>query len=223
MQVTSLGIGSGLDLESLVTAFVNAQAIPEEIRLQEKEERLSLELSGVGSFKSSLSSFDSILTKLSEEDAFNQQVINTSSNALSVKSNGLASNGNFKVDVEQLAQGNKYNSTIFAGGSSSTVGSGNLTFGNGTDNFSVAIAATDTLSDIRDKINEDSNNFGVTVNIVNGDTGSFLVFGNQDTGLANRLTITNDNASLDSISTNNTEVQLAQDAKNCARWHNRSV
>jgi flagellar hook-associated protein 2 len=213
MQVTSLGIGSGLDLESLVEAFIDAEAIPEEIRLQQKEERLDLELSGVGSFKSALSSFDSILEKLSEDDAFNKQVINTSGSALSVKSNGSASNGSFKVDVEAVAQGNKYNSTIFAGGSSSTVGSGNLIFGNGTDSFNVAIGATDSLSVIRDKINQDSNNFGVTVNIVNGDSGSFLVFGNDQTGLANRLTITNDNASLDSISTDNNEIQLAQNAK----------
>lgn len=213
MQVTSLGIGSGLDLESLVEAFIDAEAIPEEIRLQQKEERLDIELSGVGSFKSALSSFDSILAKLSEDDAFSKQVINTSGSALSVESNGYASNGSFKVDVETVAQGNKYNSTIFAGGSTSTVGSGNLIFGNGTDSFNVAIDAADSLSVIRDKINQDSNNFGVTVNIVNGDSGSFLVFGNDQTGLANRLTITNDNASLDSISTDNNEIQLAQNAK----------
>lgn len=213
MQVTSLGIGSGLDLESLVEAFIDAEAIPEEIRLQQKEERLDLELSGVGSFKSALSSFDSILAKLSEDDAFSKQVINTSGSALSVKSNGYASNGSFNVDVKAVAQGNKYNSTIFAGGSTSTVGSGNLIFGNGTDSFNVAIGATDSLSVIRDKINQDSNNFGVTVNIVNGDSGSFLVFGNEQTGLANRLTIANDNASLDDISTNNNEVQLAQNAE----------
>ena len=213
MQVTSLGIGSGLDLESLVEAFIDAEAIPEEIRLQQKEERLDIELSGVGSFKSALSSFDSILAKLSEDDAFSKQVITTSGSALSVESNGYASNGSFKVDVEEVAQGNKYNSTIFAGGSTSTVGSGNLIFGNGTDSFNVAIDAADSLSVIRDKINQDSNNFGVTVNIVNGDSGSFLVFGNDQTGLANRLTITNDNASLDSISTDNNEIQLAQNAK----------
>ncbi|GLX77648.1 flagellar hook-associated protein 2 [Thalassotalea insulae] len=211
--ITALGIGSGLDLEGIVEAYVNSVAIPEEIRLQEKEERLGLELSGVGSFKSALSSFDDILSRLAEDDAFSKQILTSSSSAVEVTSNGFASNGSFSIDVEQLAQSNKYNSTVFAGGSSSTVGSGNLTFGNGTDSFVVAIDAADSLSDIRDKINSASDNFGVNVNIVNGDTGSFLVFGNENTGVDNRLTISTDDASLDNISTNNTEVQLAQDAK----------
>ena len=73
MNLTSLGVGSGLDLESIVTAFIDAEAVPQEIRLQNKEEKLTTELSGVGSFKSALSSFDSILKKLASEDAFNKQ------------------------------------------------------------------------------------------------------------------------------------------------------
>ena len=57
MNITSAGIGSGLDLESIIEAFVTAESVPTEIRLQQKEERISLELSGLGSFKSALSSF----------------------------------------------------------------------------------------------------------------------------------------------------------------------
>lgn len=52
MNITSAGIGSGLDLEGIITAYINAEAIPSEIRLQEKEDRLKTEISGVGAFKS---------------------------------------------------------------------------------------------------------------------------------------------------------------------------
>ena len=38
MNLTSLGVGSGIDLESIVTAFVNAEAIPKESRLNVKQE-----------------------------------------------------------------------------------------------------------------------------------------------------------------------------------------
>jgi flagellar hook-associated protein 2 len=34
MNITSAGIGSGLDLESIITAFVTAESVPTEIRLQ---------------------------------------------------------------------------------------------------------------------------------------------------------------------------------------------
>ena len=212
-SITSLGIGSGLQLESIVEAYIDAQAIPQEIRLQEKEERLGLELSGVGSFKSALSSFDDILKKLTQDDAFNKQVISSSNDAIDVTSNGFASNGNFNVDVTQLATGTRLNSESFAS-SADTVGSGTLSFGNGTDSFDVAIDITDNLSAIRDKINAQSENFGVTANIINGGaSGSFLVFDSQVTGEANALTVTTSDASLDAISTNNSVERVAQDAK----------
>jgi len=213
-NITSLGIGSGLQLESIIEAYINAEAIPQEIRLQEKEERLGLELSGVGSFKSALSSFNDILEKITEDDAFNKQVITSSNDAIEVTSNGFASNGDFKIDVTQLATGTRLHSDTFTS-SADPVGAGTLTFGNGTDTFDVSIDAADDLSTIRDKINAQSENFGVTANIINGGgaSGTFLVFDSQVTGEANALTVTTSDASLDKISTNNTVERIAQDAK----------
>jgi flagellar hook-associated protein 2 len=212
--ITSLGIGSGLQLESIVEAYINAEAIPQEVRLQEKEERLTLELSGVGSFKSALSSFDDILKKLTENDAFNKQVVSSSNDAIEVTTNGFASNGNFNIDVNQLATGTRLQTETFSA-SSDTVGTGTLTFGNGTDTFDVTVDSTDDLSTIRDKINAQSENFGVTANIINGGgaSGTFLVFDSQVTGAANALTVTSSDPSLDKISTNNTVAQIAQDAQ----------
>ncbi len=213
-NITSLGIGSGLQLESIVEAYINAEAIPQEIRLQEKEDRLGLELSGVGSFKSSLSSFNDILKKLTETNAFNKQVVSSSSTAIEVKSNGFASNGSFNVEVNQLATGTRLNSQTFTSSSDpNVVGSGTLTFANGTDTFDVIIDDTDNLSAVRDKINAQSENFGVTANIINNGTDSFLVFDSQVTGSANALTITTSDPSLDAMSTDNIPVTPAQDAK----------
>jgi flagellar hook-associated protein 2 len=211
-NITNLGVGSGLQLESILEAYINAEAIPQEIRLQEKEERLGLELSGVGSFKSVLSSFEDVLKKLTQDDAFSKQILTSSNEAVEVTSNGFASNGDFKVDVNQLATGTRLHSDTFAS-SATTVGSGTLTFGNGTDSFDVAIDIADDLSTIRDKINAQAENFGVTANIINGDTGTFLVFDSQVTGAANALTVTNSDASLDGISTDNLPVRAAQDAQ----------
>jgi flagellar hook-associated protein 2 len=211
MNLTSLGVGSGLDLESIVTAFIDAEAVPQEIRLQNKEEKLTLELSGVGSFKSSLSSFDSILKKLTATDAFNKQLIDVSSDDIEVTSNGFASNGNFNVEVEALATGSRLQSQTYTS-STDTVGAGTLTLAAGAETFDVVIDASDDLSAIRDKINEQSENFGVTANIINSDSGSFLVFNSEVTGAANNLTITSADPSLAGISTNNSVEQVAQDA-----------
>ncbi|QBG35227.1 flagellar filament capping protein FliD [Litorilituus sediminis] len=210
-SVTSLGIGSGIDLEGLVTAFIDAEAIPTEIRLQEKEERLTLELSGIGSFKSALSTFNSTLEKLAKDDAFNQQTVSVSTEDVAVTTNGFASNGEFAVEVFQIAQGSRQKSASFTS-SADTVGSGTLTFTAGANTFDVAIDGADDLSAIRDKINEQSGNFGVTANIINSDAGSYLIYTSSITGLANNLTVTNSDASLDNISTNNTVEQSATNA-----------
>lgn len=215
MAVTSLGIGSGIDLESLVVAYIDAEAIPQEIRLQEKEERLNLELSGVGSFKSALSSFNDILTKLSDIDAFNKQVTASDSSAVEVKTNGFASNGSFEIDVEQLAQGSRRQSTL-QGASTDILGAGTLTFSAGSETFDVTIGASDTLSDIRDSINAQAENFGVTANIINTDAGTYLVYNSEVSGDVNNLTVSSTgSAALNNISSLSTQGvdDVAQDAR----------
>lgn len=212
MNITSAGIGSGLDLEGIIKATIDAEAIPQEIRLQKKEDRLKTEISGVGAFKSALSSFESILKKLSKVDAFNKQIIDVSSSDIAVTTNGLASNGSFSVEVEQLAKGTRLETNKSFTAASDVVGSGTLTFGAGGNSFNVAIDATDTLSDIRDKINEASGNFGVVANVITSDAGTFLTYSSELTGDVNDLTVTS-TGSLDEISNAGvTEVQAAADA-----------
>lgn len=211
MNITAAGIGSGLDLESIIKVFVESEAVPMEIRLQNKQDRLSTELSGVGQFKSALSNFESVLKKLNEVDDFNKQNTEVSSDAISVATNGLASNGSFEVEVMQLAKGSRLESTTFSA-PTDTVGSGTLTFGAGADSFDVIIDPADSLSAIRDKVNEEAANFGVVANVITTDAGSFLSFTSEKTGAANSLSITTSDASLDAISTNATLAVAAQDA-----------
>lgn len=214
---TSLGIASGLPLNTLVEAFLDAERVPAEARLQQQDESLRLELSGIGSFKSALSTFQSTLNKLSEENAFSKQTVEASNENISVDTNGFASNGEFDVNVERLAQGSRLKSASFSS-SSDTVGNGTLTLTAGTNTFDVNIGATDDLSAIRDKINATAENFGVTANIINSDAGSFLVFnssitGDIDSGSDNTLTITSSDPSLAAISSLNVIEEPAQSAQ----------
>jgi flagellar hook-associated protein 2 len=204
MNITSAGIGSGLDLESIIEAFVTSESVPTEIRLEQKKERVSIELSGIGSFKSALSSFQTIVDKLKSADDLSEQVLAVSTDDIAITTNGSASNGSFSIDVQQLAQGSRLQSATITS-SSSTFGNGTLTFNAGSETFGVDIAATDDLSTIRDKVNAESANFGVTANIINSDEGSYLVYKSAISGDGNSLVVSTDNASLDDISTNNTQ------------------
>ncbi len=212
MVITSAGIGSGLDLESIIEAYVTAEAVPNEVRLQKKEQRLNAELSGVGQFKSALSTFSNTLKTLSSTSDFNKQSITSSSTDISVTTNGSASNGVFSIEVKELALATRSESTLFTA-PTDTVGSGILTFTAGANNFNVTIDAGDSLSAIRDKINAESTNFGVTANVLTTDAGTFLSYTSTVTGLANELAVTTSDSSLDAISTNSIIKQNAIDAK----------
>ena len=209
MNITQAGIGSGLDLESLIEAFVTAESVPTEIRLQEKEDRINTELSGIGSFKSALSTFQTAAEKLSSADDFYEQTVDVSNDDISVTTNGFATNGSFSIEVMQLAEATRLQTSDFTD-SSTTVGAGSLTLtsANG-DTFDVAIDAADDLSAIRDKINEESTNFGVNVTLVNHDGGTYLSYSSSETGTDNALTVTTADTALDNLATT-TETNAAQ-------------
>jgi len=212
MNITQAGIGSGLDLESLIEAFVTAESVPTEIRLQEKEDRVRTELSGIGSFKSALSTFQSAAKKLESIEDFYKQTVDVSNDDVSVSTNGFATNGSFSIEVIQLAEATRLQTSDFTD-SSTTVGTGSLTFSSANgDTFNVAIDAADDLSTIRDKINEETTNFGVNVTLVNHDGGTFLSYSSTQTGTANTLTVTTGDAALTSLATT-TETNSAQDGK----------
>jgi flagellar hook-associated protein 2 len=209
MNITQAGIGSGLDLEALIEAFVTAESVPTEIRLQEKEDRVKTELSGIGSFKSALSTFQDVAKKLASVDDLYKQTVNVSNENISVSTNGSATNGSFSIDVIQLAEATRRQTADFTD-SETVVGAGSLTFtsANG-DTFDVAIDDTDDLSAIRDKINEQSTNFGVNVTLVNHDGGTYLSYSSTETGTENALTVSTNDIALDSLAAT-TETKAAQ-------------
>ncbi|XPF93793.1 flagellar filament capping protein FliD [Colwellia sp. RE-S-Sl-9] len=212
MNITQAGIGSGLDLESIIEAFVTAESVPQEIRLQEKEDRYNTELSGIGSLKSALSTFESSVNELKDIDNFNQQTVTVSGDNFSATTNGFATSGSFDVEVIQLAKSTKIQTTNFAD-SSTTVGAGTLTFNSANgDTFDVTIDAADDLSTIRDKINQGTGNFGVNVTLVNSDNGTFLTYTAADTGTDNALTVTSGDAALSGLSTSASEIVTADNA-----------
>lgn len=213
MNITQAGIGSGLDLEALIEAFVTAESVPTEIRLQEKEDRVRTELSGIGSFKSALATFKDAAKKLKSVDDFQEQKLTVSNDDVSVSTNGFATNGSFSVEVVQLAEATRLQTPDFAN-STTTVGAGSLTFSSASgDTFNVAIDAADDLSTIRDKINAESSNFGVNVTLVNHDGGTYLSYSTTETGTDNALTVTTSDAALDNLATNATVTNPAINAQ----------
>ena len=190
MALSSPGIGSGLDVNNIVTQLMNVERQPLTL-LDQKEASFQAQLSAYGGLRGALATFQSAVSALDNRSKF-RSLSATASNTsvLSANASANALVGNHTVNVTQLAQAQ----SLVAGGQSSTtaaIGSGaatTLTFdfgtiGGGTLASGVYTGATfsqdgsqpsgtltidstnNSLSGIRDAIN--AAHIGVTASIVN--------------------------------------------------------
>lgn len=201
MGISSAGIGSGLDVNSIVTSLMNVEKQPLTALTTQKTAYQS-KISAYGTLKSTLSTFQTAVSALSSASKFNAQTV-TSGNmsVFTATSDGSATLGNYAVKVSQLAQSQKLASTGFAA-VSDVVGTGTLTISFGDyaavgDTFTANAAKTDvsiaitssnnTLAGVRDAIN--ASNSSVSATIVNNGTTNQLVITSKDTGEVNSLKI----------------------------------
>ncbi len=195
MAVTASGIGSGLDIQGIVSQLVQAEQQPKSDALNRQQSAITSRLSALGTLKGALSSFQSSVAALGNLSTFSTHAATSShSTALSVAAGSSASAGSYTIDVQQLASAQKLISSGFAS-ADTTVGTGTLTLSVGGASFDVTIdSSNSTLAGIRDAINKAGDNTGVSATIVNVDDGvggteSRLVLSASKTGAANTITV----------------------------------
>jgi flagellar hook-associated protein 2 len=201
--ISSAGIGSGLDVNSIITQLMAIERQPLEA-LEKKETTLQTTVSEYGKIKSAISTLRDLSSKLASTTTWAQTTSTSNSTAVSGASNGSAA-GTYSVEVSKLASVQTVATGVVPAGS--TLGSGTLRIelgawtGTPATTFTanatataidVTVAATDTLADIRDKIN--AAGAGVTALVMNDASGSRLLIRSNVTGAANafRTTVTDD-------------------------------
>lgn len=206
--ITSAGVGSGLPLEDIINASLNAEDQPKLKKFAQTKSKLDVELSSLGSVKSALSALNDVVKKLGDMTNFTKRTATvkqpTTGDLISVTSSAKSTPGSFNVEVTQLAKGSRaMSSGIFTAPTDVVnANAGKLTIKAGTDkSFDIDIAAGSTLEDIRQAINNSQSNFGISVNIINTGSEAKLVVTSGITGESNDISITNDNAELDKVST----------------------
>ena len=96
VMVAATGIGSGLDIEGLVTQLVAAERGPQENRIFRRETQLTSEISALGTLQGALSSVQGSLDDLSSISTFNQRSASVSgSDAVSASASTDAASGSF--------------------------------------------------------------------------------------------------------------------------------
>ena len=229
--ITAAGTGSGLDIETIIETLTEAERVPEETRLSTREIEIQADISAYGSLKSSLSDFQSALsglTSLTELAA--RSAVSTNESTFTATATSGAAVGSTDIQVVQLASNHKLVSSSDFTGLDDAVGAGTLSIDVGGESFDVEIVGgeNNTLVGIRDAINDDANNPGVTASILTvsdgaGGTVSKLVLTGDETGADNAITVTvtndadgndTDNAGLSSfINANMSEKSQALDAE----------
>lgn len=201
-SISSPGVGSGLDVKSIVSQLVALERQPID-KLQREKATTEAKLSSFGLLQSYTNNLRDAAKKLALPSTWTASTATSSdTQTVSASTTSTVSQGNFSITVSQLARAQSLASPAF-GSSSSTLGAGTLTLqlgkwsGSGPPSFSaksgvsavpVSIASGDTLSTVRDKIN--SADAGVRASIVNDGAGSRLVIRSQSTGEVNAVKIT---------------------------------
>jgi flagellar hook-associated protein 2 len=187
----SPGVGSGLDVNGLVTQLMAAEKLPGTNRITKEKTSIGTEISALGTFKGALASFGSILEPLKTVEAFSARTADSSDQTIfsAVATSGAAP-GNYDVKVTQLAKAQQIASKNFAA-PTTVVGSGDLIIGLGTGTFGITVDASNaTLAGIRDSINTAPGNLGVRAAIVQAVDGAHLVLTSTKSGAANKITLT---------------------------------
>ncbi|QMU60396.1 MAG: flagellar filament capping protein FliD [Gammaproteobacteria bacterium] len=188
--ITSLGIGSGIDIENIVTQLVAAERRPIQL-LETRQTEIDIQVSALGLIRDSVSKFQTGISDLKLSSGFRSFSVTSSDDQIITASVGegsvpIASD----IEVLSLAQKNKLASSAFANGDS-IVGNGQLDISVGVATFSISINDNNnTLIGIRDAINDNFDNTGVSASIITADDGSHLVLTSEESGTENVLSVT---------------------------------
>lgn len=193
--ITSAGAGSGIDLESVISASLAAKKAQIQQPITTKKTNAQITLSGIGQLKSAISSYTSTLDAFAKEGAFNKRSISvtqdTDDPVMTVTTKTGASNGQYNITVNKLATTSKQQGIFDSSTTALATADGTLTFKAGDKEFTVDVKAGDTLQNIRKRINASGDNFGLSANIVNTSDGKAkLVLDSGVSGDGKDMTIT---------------------------------
>jgi len=229
MAISSIGVGSGLDLSSIVSSLVVAEGSPTENRLLQKERDVTTELSAFGALKSSLSLFQGSLSNLQSSANYNaKKFTNSDGSVFTATAENTADTGNYAIEVTAIARTQSLASSAATAFTNvtDTIGTGTLTIKFGetstgpyaftqdtskaTQTITVSAANNNTtLAGMREYLND--NDFGVQASIVNDGNGYRLLLTSERSGAKNSMNITvtsdgdgddNDNAGLSQLAFN---------------------
>jgi len=189
--ISSTGIGSGLDINSIVTSLTTAAGLAQNTQLSDRKGALTAQVSAFGTFSSALSTLQATLTTLQTPSTLAGRTAKVSDDKVaSGSATSSAIPAQYSIQVQNLATAASLASKPVASGTTS-IGTGTLTIAVGGTSASISIDSTNnTLAGIAAAINGAPNNPGVSASILTTTAGARLVLTGNTTGAANAITVT---------------------------------
>lgn len=203
--ISSTGIGSGLDVNSIVSQLVALEKTPLKT-LALKATNAQGQISTFGDIQSQFAALTDVASRISAPDVWGARKASSSNtSAATITALPAASATSFSLDVDQLAGLQSVSSAAMAPGT--TPGSGTLTLQLGkwgatftpgaTASVDITVAPTDTISAIAIKIN--SANAGVVATVFNDGTNERLLLSSKATGASAGFQVTSADATLQGL------------------------
>lgn len=209
MVISIAGLGSGLDVEGLVSTLTEVERTPI-TQLEARQRQVNSAKTTISQFSSKLSALQTAARALSTRDGFTSFAATSSDTAVVASANGGAAAGAYDIEVFALAREQRTWGSNQASQSTALNMAGTLSLTVGANApVNVTIATTDTLSDIASKIS--SSGARVQASVLYDGSNYRLQVRGLDSGAANAVTFGETGFTLGLANPANT-YQTAQDA-----------
>lgn len=185
MGISSIGIGSGLKVSDIISQMVELEKKPLET-LQTKQDSIQTKLSTYAKIKSLTATLNDAASKLTRDSGWNGVNASSSNSAVSVSVTGIANKGVFDIAVSKLSQAQTSVST--ARDVDQVMGAdGKLKITQGGKDYEIEYTATDTLTTLAAKINDQVP--GMTATLLRDASGKEqLMMRAKETGVSSAFT-----------------------------------
>lgn len=211
-RVSFSGLGTGIDFQAAVNTIIQAKRIPA-VTLENRITANTDKITALKDLRASLAALKTSIDKLrgaisvgntsnifAAKSVFasttrtDGQAPSAAGNLVGVTVSNAAVKGVHELEVRRVATAHKISGKTFASQTTALSLSGSFTISNGTSGATITVSATDTLQDIRDRINNantGTNATKVTASIVSiSSIENVLVLTNDTTGTNLEITDT---------------------------------
>lgn len=169
--VSSTGLGSGVDINQIVTSLVAAEGDTKKALMDGEEAQTLLKISGFGKIKSDLQALQTQMDSMNTLAEVKKYAATVQKNSdgeeiYSAVTSSAAKPGSYDIKVTQLAKAHRITSADL-GSATATVGTGTLTLTvNGSSTAVTIDSSNNTVEGVRDAINAKTTDSGVVATIL---------------------------------------------------------